>query len=577
MNRSANIYESLGVTPIINAAGTFTYLGGSLMSDAVIEAWRAAAEHYVDLQELQDAVGVRIAEMLDVEAALVTGGAAAGIMLSVAAAICDRDPDFVQRQTTVGMSRPYEVIRQQCHRDLYDRQIETCGVKIVEVVSEADLRDAISERTVMMHCCNYHEPEGEIDHRRWQELAREFSLPTLVDAAADVPPVENLNRLVRLGYDLVTFSGGKVIGGPQSSGLLLGKAKWIELAKRCAVPHEGTIGRVAKVSKEDIVALHRALELFLQNGDQLPARCQQQLTVIRDRLAELAGLHVEFVTPAVANHFPHLLLRWDEQAVGMTAASVARQLRDGSPRIATDRVYGTGRDGLLISAVNLKPGEERIVADRIAAIFSGPSAGRSTPSAAFAGMYQARPPWDIGRPQRAFIAAADTVVGSVLDVGCGTGENALFFAARGHTVTGIDFLEQPLQLARQKAAERGIAAEFVQLDVLELEQLGRTFDNVLDCGLFHGLSDQDRARYVAALQTTLRVGGQLVLQCFSDEEPAGDGPRRISTSELETAFATGWTIVSIQPTRFEVREDTDLSFSPGGPKAWFCRIEWQGR
>jgi len=539
------------------------------MSGEVIEAWRAAADQYVDLQELQDAAGAKIAELLDVEAALVTGGAAAGILLSVAAGICDRDPDFVQQQTTVGMNPPYEVIRQQCHRDLYDRQIETCGVRIVEVVTEADLRAAISDRTVMMHCCNYHEPEGEIRHQRWLEVAREFKLPTLIDAAADVPPVENLNRFAKMGYDLT----GKVIGGPQSSGLLLGKSKWIELAKRCAVPHEGTIGRVAKVSKEDIVALYRALDLFLQNGDGVPARCQQQLEVVRGRLTEVDSLKCEFVTPTVANHFPHLLLTWDEQSVGMSAAELAQHLRDGSPRIATDRVYGTGRDGLLISAVNLKPGEEQIVADRIAAIFGGPSAGRSTPSAAFAGMYEDRPPWDIGRPQPAFVAAADAVVGSVLDIGCGTGENALFFADRGHEVTGVDFLEYPLRMARQKSEQRGLKADFLQHDALNIDQLGPKFDNVLDCGLFHGLSDEDRSRYVEALQKTIKEGGQLLLQCFSEAEPARDGPRRISRSELQAAFADGWQISSIEPTHFEVRDDTDLSFSPGGPKAWFCRIE----
>ena len=144
------IFESLGVSPIINAAGTFTDLGGSLMSPEVIAAWREAAQHFVCLKELQDSVGTRIAEMLNVEAALVTGGAASGILLGTAAAITARDATFVRRQVHAGDGRPYEVIRQASHRDLYDRQLETCGVTIVEVESEKDVEKLISERTALM-------------------------------------------------------------------------------------------------------------------------------------------------------------------------------------------------------------------------------------------------------------------------------------------------------------------------------------------------------------------------------------------------------------------------------------------
>jgi hydrophobe/amphiphile efflux-1 (HAE1) family protein len=200
----------------------------------------------------------------------------------------------------------------------------------------------------------------------------------------------------------------------------------------------------------------------------------------------------------------------------------------------------------------------------------GPSAEDSTSPIDFERMYEGRPPWDIDQPQPAFVNVADEIQGSVLDVGCGTGENALFFADRGHKVTGLDFLDGPLLIARRKAAERGLDAEFIQHDALRVDELDHQFDNVLDSGLFHGLSDEDRQRYVRAVANAIAPHGKLYLQCFSDREPAGDGPRRISKAELEGAFESGWHIVSINPTRFVVREDTDLTFSDGGPRAWFC-------
>jgi cyclopropane fatty-acyl-phospholipid synthase-like methyltransferase len=191
----------------------------------------------------------------------------------------------------------------------------------------------------------------------------------------------------------------------------------------------------------------------------------------------------------------------------------------------------------------------------------------------FQDAYQRRPPWDIGRPQNAFVEAADQIAGSVLDAGCGTGENALFFAARGQPVTGIDFLEQPIAEATRKAHQRGLNATFLVLDALHLEALPQVFDSAIDCGLFHVFSDADRAQYVANLGTVVKPGGRLFLACFSDKEPPGQGPRRVTQQELRDAFSDGWLVESIRETRFEVRPDLpDLHFSPGGPYAWFCVV-----
>ena len=364
-----NIYELLGVKPIINAAGTFTDLGGSLMPPEVLEATRAAAQHFVDLDELQHHVGQRIASMLGVPAALVTGGAASGILLGTAAAITQRDGEFVRRPVQAPDGNPFEVIRLASHRDIYDRQITTCGVKIVEVNSAEAFDAAVTDRTVLAMAYNFYEPESDIKHEHWLALAKTHGIPTLLDAAADTPPVENLWRFHQMGFDMVTFSGGKAIRGPQSSGLLLGRADLIELAKQNAVPNEGTIGRVAKVSKEDIVGLWKAVELFIskgpQNGDRIAERCRQQLAVIESMVMRIDGVSCNYVTPAEANHFPHLLLKWNEATSGLSADDVARTLRTGNPPIATGRVYGTGTEGLLISAINLQPHEEDIVGRRL--------------------------------------------------------------------------------------------------------------------------------------------------------------------------------------------------------------------
>jgi ubiquinone/menaquinone biosynthesis C-methylase UbiE len=191
----------------------------------------------------------------------------------------------------------------------------------------------------------------------------------------------------------------------------------------------------------------------------------------------------------------------------------------------------------------------------------------------FASLYSGQAPWDIGRPQKAFLDVADQITGTVLDAGCGTGDTALFFASRGQNVTGIDFLDEPLQRAKRKAAERGLPVTFLVKDALTLKEWSERFDNVIDCGLFHVFSDEDRKKYVAGLAAVLKSGGRLFLMCFSDEEPGTLGPRRVSQIELHDTFAEGWAIESIRPSRVEVIANLkDFTFSEGGPKAWFAVV-----
>ena len=205
------------------------------------------------------------------------------------------------------------------------------------------------------------------------------------------------------------------------------------------------------------------------------------------------------------------------------------------------------------------------------------AASRSVDRATFEELYGGPAPWDIGKPKGAFVAVAGQIKSPVLDAGCGTGDNALFFAARGHRVIGIDFVPEAIRRAQAKAAERGLKVEFLLKDATALGDWGERFASAIDSGLFHVLSDDDRRRYVAGLARVVEPGGRLFLMCFSDTEPGTDEPRRISRRELYDAFADGWVVESVQPARCEIHpEFTEVQFSEAGPKMWFAVIRRTG-
>ena len=359
-----NVYESLGVKPIINAAGTITTLGGSLMPPEVVEAWREASRHFVNLPELQDRVGERIASLLGVEAALVTTGAAGAITVGTAAAITYRRRDLIGK-LPLPPAMGLEVIRQKSHRDCYDRQIAAAGVKLVDVETTAELRRTISERTVMMMAYNF-EDWSKISRAAWVDVAREHRVPTLLDAAADTPPRDRLWEYNKMGFDLVVFSGGKAMRGPQDAGLLLGRKELIEAAKLNTAPRCGTIGRGMKVSKEDMVAMVAAVERFLRlDHDAEEREWRRRIDVVAAAIEDLPTVRTETITPAVANQVPHLLILWDEKRVKITPDQVKAELSQGDPSIVTARVHGTGEEGFLISVFMLQGGEEKIVASRM--------------------------------------------------------------------------------------------------------------------------------------------------------------------------------------------------------------------
>ena len=369
-----NVYERLGIQPVINAAGTLTALGGSLMPPEVTEAWRDASQHFVDLLELQDKVGERIAERIGVEAALVTTGAAGAMLLATAAAVTRGDPDAIGRlPDTRGLKN--QVITQTSHHTCYDHQITNCGVKLIDVETRAELERAINDRTAMMLFYNLFEPDGKIKREEWIEVARQHNVPTLLDAAADVPPLEALSKYNRLGFDMVAFSGGKALMGPNDTGLLLGRKEWIEAAQLNNAPRCGNIGRMMKVSKENMIALWAAVERYVRiDHDAEWREWQRRLGVIEDALQGLTTVRTERFVPPIANHVPHLVVYWDENAIKITRDEVTTKLTEGKPPIRLGRVRGTGDQGLLISVFMLKPGEVEIVARQLAAVLSDTAA-----------------------------------------------------------------------------------------------------------------------------------------------------------------------------------------------------------
>ncbi len=360
-----DVYKSFGVRPIINAAGSITALGGSIMPPEVLAAWNAAAQNFVPLIELQDRVGERIAKLLGVEAALVTTGAAGGILVGTAAVLTYRDHSLVSR-LPLSSEMGVEVIRQKSHRECYDNLVTACGVKLVDVESRDDLERAINPRTAMMYSYNVHEEAGHIKREEWVAVARKHGIPTLLDAAADVPPVDALWKYNRMGFDLVVFSGGKALRGPQSAGLLLGRKDLIDAAKLNTSPRCDNIGRGLKVSKEEMVAMCAAVERFLKlDHDAEWREWERRIAVIAEAIKGIPSVSTKTIIPPIANHVPHLLILWDEARLKITREQLKQRLADGDPPIVTARVHGTGDEGFLISVFMLQSGEEQVVAQRI--------------------------------------------------------------------------------------------------------------------------------------------------------------------------------------------------------------------
>ncbi len=365
------IYAELGVRPFINAAGAYTFLSGSLMPREVWQAMEEASRRSVSIAELQQAVGRRIAALLDCEAALVTAGCAAALSLATAACVAGKDPEKIRRlPDTAGMKN--EVIFQKSHRFEFDHAIRSVGVKIVEVETSEELEAAVGERTAMLFFLNRADAQGKIHREEFARLARRLRIPALVDAAADLPPAENLRAFTRLGFDLAAFSGGKGLRGPQCSGLLIGKKELIEAAFLNGSPYSDTLGRSAKVGKEEIAGLYRALQVFLSTDHAAEwAEWERRAATIERQLAGIAGVQARSFVPEIPHNRPALHIEWDRQKIPLTPKDIVETLRSKEPRVELPPENEESQAGLDVAVWTLRPGEERIVGQRLYEVFSG--------------------------------------------------------------------------------------------------------------------------------------------------------------------------------------------------------------
>ncbi len=362
-----DVLAELGVRPFLNAAGTYTRLTASQMSRSVLDAMQVAATQYVDLNELHENAGDRIAELVDCEAALVTAGCASALTLGTAACVAGSSADRIRRlPDTAGMKN--EVVLQKSHRNGYDHAIRNCGVRLVEVDSARDLEAAINERTAMLFFLNHAERDGAIGHEEFVRVGKQHGVPTLNDVAADIPPADNLFRFTKMGYDLVAFSGGKGLRGPQSAGLLIGRRDLIEAARLNNSPHSDSVGRTNKVNKEEVVGMLVALEEFLERDhDEVWKNWEQSCARIARNVANLPGVSTEMFTPEIANAVPHLRIRWDYSAAQLTPEQAAEELRQGEPAI---EVRPRSSEGLEIAVWMLAAGEDRVVGRRVRSVLA---------------------------------------------------------------------------------------------------------------------------------------------------------------------------------------------------------------
>ncbi|MCW9707927.1 aminotransferase class V-fold PLP-dependent enzyme [Fodinibius salsisoli] len=361
-----NLFNELGIEPLINGRGTITELSGSLMLPEVVEAIESTSDTFANLNEVQDKVGVRIAELLECEGAMVTSGAAGALTLGTAATITGMDEEKITVLPNLPGPRK-EVIIQKKHRYHYDHAVRNTGVKMVEVESAEEMEEAFNDQTVMTLFFNaaaqFGGFEHSIGHEEFVSISKKHNIPSFIDAAADVPPVKNLFLYKDMGFDLVTFSGGKAIRGPQSAGLLFGRKDLIEAAKLNNNPHSDSIGRGMKVNKEEIFGMLVALESYLERDhDEQWEEWVGWTEVIAGQAETVPTVQAErHVNSGPANHFPDLQLSWDQDRVAITPEEVVKELEEGSPKI----VVSSNKKGLYITVVMMKPRQVDIVGQRL--------------------------------------------------------------------------------------------------------------------------------------------------------------------------------------------------------------------
>jgi L-seryl-tRNA(Ser) seleniumtransferase len=372
------------VETIINAAGTFTVLTAACMPPSVLAAVTKAALHPVRLRDLQIKSGEYLAQKLKCEGALVTSGASGAITLATAGCMLNANPklNYLDLPQNVETLPKKQVVVQKAHRYGYDHAMYLCGARVTEVVTADEAKRAFDTgNAIMTNFFNAAEEEdgptgqAKIGREEWLRLSHDHNVPCLLDAAADMPPIENLWKYTAMGFDLVCFSGGKGIRGPQNAGLLLGKKNLIELALKNDNPGDG-VGRGMKVAKEQIVGMVAAVDWVLsQSEDEMQASYRRGCEVVARAVKNVPSVKTEIVVPLIANHIPHLLIRFDPAKLGVTTPEIVKKLREVKPSIElnphTGHLPGQGVNSdantLVVNTWMLQPGEDAIVGRRIRA------------------------------------------------------------------------------------------------------------------------------------------------------------------------------------------------------------------
>jgi L-seryl-tRNA(Ser) seleniumtransferase len=325
-----------------------------------------AGRHFVSIPDLEVAAGKRITEMLKLPAgysAIVTSGAAAAMQSGLAGILTGDNPKFIEQiPDLTGMKS--EVLIQKSHRNPFDHQLRNTGAKLIVIETREELRKAVNHQTAMMHFSNFANEEGQIKVDEWVKLGKELGIPTFIDAAADTPPVSHLWDYANMGYDLIAFSGGKAMRGPQCAGLLLGRKELVSCALLNNSPHEDTIGRSQKVGKEEIVGMVKALESYLnEDHEALNREWQHRLEIVSAKISTIPSVTTSYFLPDMANHVPHMEMKWDQQRVKISPSEASSALRKGTPSIVL--TAGERRGALSMNSFMLQPGEETIIADKL--------------------------------------------------------------------------------------------------------------------------------------------------------------------------------------------------------------------
>lgn len=372
-----DLYRSIGVKPLINARGTFTIITGSQTLPEVKKAMDEASRAFVQMDELMDGVGKRLAELTGAEWGIVTAGCCAAITNCTAAAIAGGNPERMQRLPDLtGLNN--EVIIPAYSRNVYDHAVRMLGVKIVEIREPAELEHAFNGRTAMVYILGGNGDDGPLGTRVISEVARRHKVPVLVDAAAEVLTLKPNVHLER-GATAVAYSGGKCMRGPQAAGLLLGEKDWLQAAWANSAPHHA-FGRSLKVGKEEIMGMLAAVEMWVKRDHQAEWReWESWLDQIAAAVKKIDGVTTRVAEPneGLSNRTPHLVVQWDGRKLGITGQEAARVLLDAEPRIVVaggtgNRVMGNMASTVSIVPYQMMPGDAKAVADRLYAVLSKP-------------------------------------------------------------------------------------------------------------------------------------------------------------------------------------------------------------